>query len=139
MLRTWRSMLSLRSDRDVTGSRWTMALSKSGPRQSVKCSADIHPGAQLAQETAMQKFIDYPDYLVRAAALAAVYKDSSVRPFEDFYQLWNEVGQQTMQYAEHTSHAGLPPHQLPVLQHTFVPYLVESPIASNFLIMFVSL
>ncbi|GFX39757.1 hypothetical protein TNCV_2105011 [Trichonephila clavipes] len=54
----------------------------------------------LVQETAMQTFIYYPDYLVRAAAPATVYRDSSIRLFEESYVPWNEVGQQMMQYAD---------------------------------------
>ncbi|GFV77267.1 uncharacterized protein TNCV_444971 [Trichonephila clavipes] len=50
-----------------------------GPRRFTKCSTDVHPGAQLAQETATQMFVDYPDHVVRAAALTTVYWDSSVR------------------------------------------------------------
>ncbi|GFU65525.1 hypothetical protein TNCV_634481 [Trichonephila clavipes] len=41
------------------------------------------PGAQLTQETAMQKLVDYPDHLVRAADVATVYRNSSGRPFEE--------------------------------------------------------
>ncbi|GFX10742.1 histone-lysine N-methyltransferase SETMAR [Trichonephila clavipes] len=50
---------------------------------------DIHPGAQLRQEKTTQKFGDYLD-LVRAAVLAKIYRDISVRHFEESYELWNE-------------------------------------------------
>ncbi|GFX83503.1 hypothetical protein TNCV_324521 [Trichonephila clavipes] len=55
---------------------------------------DIHPRAQLDQETARIKFLQNPDNMVRAAALAIVYRDSSVRPFKESYESWNEFGQQ---------------------------------------------
>ncbi|GFX71885.1 hypothetical protein TNCV_1443081 [Trichonephila clavipes] len=54
---------------------------------------DINPRAQLAQETATQKFVDCQDPLIRAAALATVYRDSSIRPFEESDEPWNEVSQ----------------------------------------------
>ncbi|GFW52026.1 hypothetical protein TNCV_2818951 [Trichonephila clavipes] len=45
------------------------------------------------QNIPVQKFVDYPDHLVRAAALATVYRDHSVRPLEESYKPGNEVGQ----------------------------------------------
>ena len=67
-----------------------------GPRPSTKCSMAIHSEAELAKETAMQKFVDYLDQLVGAAALATVYRHSSVRSFEESYEPWNNSGQQLL-------------------------------------------
>ncbi|GFV33921.1 hypothetical protein TNCV_721151 [Trichonephila clavipes] len=66
-----------------------------------KCSMGIHLGAQLAQETATQKFVDCSDHLAKGSALATVKSDSSIRPIEDSYEPWNEVSQQMLQYGEH--------------------------------------
>ena len=60
-----------------------------------------HPGAQLSQETATQEFVDYPDQMVRAAALATVYRDTSVKSFNESYEPLNKVSQQMLQYDEH--------------------------------------
>ncbi|GFW19702.1 hypothetical protein TNCV_1605921 [Trichonephila clavipes] len=69
---------------------------ENGPRRSTKCFMGIHPGAHLAQETATQRFVDCPDHLVRTAALTTVYRNSSIRPFEECYKQWNEIGQQVL-------------------------------------------
>ena len=69
-----------------------------------------HPGTQLAQETAMQMFVDYTDQLVRAVALATVYRDNSVIPFEESYEPWTEVGQQMIRPLPFF----WPNHQVPV-------------------------
>ena len=60
----------------------------------------IHPGAELAKETVTQKFVHYSDQLIRVAAVATVYRDSNIRPFEESYEPWNEVDQQMLQYTE---------------------------------------
>ncbi|GFX20035.1 hypothetical protein TNCV_1435951 [Trichonephila clavipes] len=62
-------------------------------------SMDIHPGAQLVQETAKQKFFYHPDHLVGAAALAKVSRDISVRPFEESYESRLEAGQSQVEVA----------------------------------------
>ncbi|GFY11476.1 hypothetical protein TNCV_3183141 [Trichonephila clavipes] len=71
---------------DLEGHRY-----ERGPHHSTKCSMDIPPGAQLTQKTAKQKFVDSPNHLVRVVALATVYRDISVRTFEESYEPWNVV------------------------------------------------
>ncbi|GFU89986.1 hypothetical protein TNCV_2438731 [Trichonephila clavipes] len=51
---------------------------------------DIHPETQLAQETATQKFADYPDHLVRAAVLEAVHRNG-IAWYEEFETIPNEL------------------------------------------------
>ena len=65
---------------------------ESGPHRSTEFFMAIYPGPQFAQETVTQKFADYPDQLLRAAALSTVNRDSTVRPFKESYEPWNEVG-----------------------------------------------
>ncbi|GFV32800.1 hypothetical protein TNCV_1052521 [Trichonephila clavipes] len=58
--------------------------------------------SQLAQETKNAKIYRQSRYPVRSAALATIYKDSSSKRYiEESYEPWDEVGQQTLQYAKH--------------------------------------
>lgn len=57
--------------------------------------------ASYCEETATEKFVGYYDQLVIISAQGTVYRDSSVVPFEEFYEAYNEIGQQFLQYSEH--------------------------------------
>ncbi|GFW57991.1 hypothetical protein TNCV_2741371 [Trichonephila clavipes] len=98
---------------------------ESGPRLSTKCFIDFHPGARLAQETATQKFVDYPDPLVRDVALATVF---GIVEWDLLKNLMNR-GTRLVNRCFNTTNTSAADdirYIHPLLQHTLLLFLAES-------------